>query len=181
MLERDKRIKSSITLNDMQNFFSSGIAQRLNDNDKSAEIFFLEEDKEYEYVDFIFFESSIAIMHKEYKNYIIISDKLKPVFSKYNPKILFKPLGLINREENRQYLYWICMIAPAIATDRIMQENEDLYPLVKPYYTNRIIRLEYKLESRFIITLEVAESILRRNCLGATLEKITIGVDQNEH
>ncbi|MCL2611010.1 MAG: hypothetical protein FWE02_04960 [Defluviitaleaceae bacterium] len=163
VIERDNRLHNPIKVSDIIGFFDANISDELEKDDFSAKSLFLNEAKDYEYVDFIFFDHSSTILYKIYRNYLMISDKYKVIFSKYNQKILFKPIALIDKSKSKHQLYWIIKIEPS--TKISLQE--------------RIIHICLKNENKFIVTLEVVESILRRSCLGVAFQKIEKGVYQD--
>ena len=170
ILNRDNRIQSPIKLNAIPNFFESGMGQQLEKDDLSASAFLLNESRAVELTDFIFFDISDTAKHRGYQKYMVISNKLQPVFSKYNPPIAFKPFAFINSKEKQQHMYWLCKVETVVRADKI--EDATLYPQLIPHYNSRIIRLELQNESKFIVTLEVLESILKYGALGIAFRKI---------
>lgn len=166
-MKKDERIYNPIRIKDIQGFYEKGMAEKIEARDLSAEAFILS-DKEYEFVDFIFFDKFATNLNKEYRQYIMISDKYKLIFSKYNPDIVIKPIALINK--GNQYLYWMCKIIHVMkACDESELDSKDLED---KYKDTRILRLDLPEISKFIIKLEVVESILRRNCIGVVFELI---------
>ena len=169
MLGRDSRVQSPLKLGDISGYFDSGMDIELESGDLRAAAFRMDVETVYEYVDFIFFDRSDTAKHRGYGRYLAISDKLQSVFSKYNPQILFKPFAVNNAKQSRQDVYWLCKVEPAVQVDTL---DGDLYQQLLPYRKHRIIRVDFQNEIRFVVTLEVVESMLRRGVQGVTVKNL---------
>jgi hypothetical protein len=167
-MKPDKRIGRAIRPADIRDLFERNLPA-LMERGMGAEAFFLAEGKAYEYTDFIFLEEAATVMYRAYKDYILIADRLMGVLSKYNPKMLSRPVALINQEDGRQDVYWFCRVEPAIRTEDVeggvwAPKATGLCP------SGGLVRLERRLSCRYAATLEATESILRRDAVGVRFE-----------
>ena len=169
MLGRDNRVTQPLKLADIPDYFNSQMDTQLESGDLRAAAFRMDTKNVYEYADFIFIDRSDTAKHRGYGKYFVISDKLQVIFSKYNPQTLFKPFAINNAPQARQDVYWLCKIEPAIQVENF---DDTLYQQLQPYQNHRIIRADSGNDTRFFVTLEVVESILRRGAHGAMITEL---------
>ena len=119
-----------------------------------------------------------AILHQPT---YLLADELKLLFSKYDPTFLCKGIQLYAMEEecHEHYLYWV----PEFVQVACLHPKAEFYPngMCKKIILNRakipdipFFQLQETLENRIIVTLPVAESILRRHLYGIRLEEIEV-------
>lgn len=127
------------------------------------------EKRQSDYVDFI--ERPVALL----------SDKLKQLIERYEPRCSFKPVILAEIAKGKQTPYWLA-IPPKVsclAPETSFQQDGTLKNLVidealaAPY---PFFQVEGIHETFLVINIELAESILRRGFRGITLQRVdTIG------
>ncbi|BFH60411.1 imm11 family protein [Paenibacillus azoreducens] len=110
----------------------------------------------------------------------LLSDPMKRIIELYNTQARFKQVYLVNRELSRQELYWIPSV-PSV--DGISEQTEfyahdqTLKHLVldsQKLKEHHFFRLSGVREPYFIVSLEAAESLLRRSLSGFQLQKLEI-------
>ncbi|MDR0268865.1 hypothetical protein [Paenibacillus sp.] len=110
----------------------------------------------------------------------LLSDPMKRILELYNTEARFKQVYLVNRKPIRQELYWI----PSVPSIDGISEQTEFYAhdqtlkhlvldsqKVKDHY---YFRLSGVREPYFIVSLEAAESLLRRSLNGFRLQKLEI-------
>ncbi len=115
-----------------------------------------------------------------YKPAFMISDALRSVFALYEPKMELKGVQLFanNMDDNTAPLYWMPYIEPVVCLGGESRKypNGMLEKLVldrNASIENRhIFRVAEILEYKIIVSLPVAESILRRQMTGISFEPI---------
>lgn len=125
----------------------------------------IEENEKSEYMDFI--ESP----------YPIVSDKLKVLLKKYDENIFFKPVVFNNIKKMKQTLYWIIVpeTLDCLSTKSEFNKDDTIKRLViddKKAFPYKIFKVNGLRENFIIITLDVVESILRRDFQGIKFEKL---------
>ena len=107
----------------------------------------------------------------------LISDKLQKLLKKYDENIFFKPVVFTNLEEMSQVLYWL--IAPetlnCISSKSEFNKNGTIKKLVinkKKAFPYKIFKVDNIIEDFIVVTLDVAESILRRDFAGINFKKV---------
>lgn len=111
----------------------------------------------------------------------LLGDELKLLFSKYDPTLVCKGIQLYAMEEecHEHYLYWV----PNFVQTSCLHGKAEFYPngMCKKIRLKRFhipdapfFQLQDTLENKIIITLPVAESILRRHLYGIQLEEIEV-------
>lgn len=168
---QDKRVLNSVE--------PIGVAKAIDKNiDTKAEDempvqFYIKEKKENEYVDYIDGQAPL------------ISDKLKYIFEKFQEDIFLKPAVLADIKRMRQDLYWIMIPQTVECLSPKAEFNKDgtLKKLVidetKLGFT-KIFKIEGILENFIIISLDLAESILRRDFTGIKLERVEKDLRKDE-
>ncbi len=115
-----------------------------------------------------------------YEPALMVSDALRRVFVLYEPKMEFKGVQLFanDLEDNTAPLYWMPYIEPVVclSTESKKYPNGMLEKLVldrNASIENRhIFRVAEILEYKIIVSLPVAESIIRRQMTGISFEPI---------
>lgn len=110
----------------------------------------------------------------------LLSDSMKRILELYNTEARFKQVYLVNRDSSRQELYWI----PSIPSVDGISEQTEFYAhdqTLKHLVLDRskvkehhFFRLSGVREPYFIVSLEAAESLLRRSLSGFRLQKLEI-------
>ncbi|KJD38591.1 hypothetical protein QD46_18170 [Paenibacillus polymyxa] len=110
----------------------------------------------------------------------LFSDPMKRILELYNTQARFKQVYIVSREPSRQELYWISSV-PSVNG---ISEQTEFYPhdqtlkrlvldsqKVKGHHFFRLYNVR---EPYFIVSLEAAESLLRRNLGGFRLQKLEL-------
>ena len=114
---------------------------------------------------------------------MLISNKLKPIVSKYQRNIRFQMVLFVERKRGHQEIYHV-MDVPEVdcLSDNAPRRLGDVTELVldeDKIGVNRIFRVkDYNME--LVIRLDVAESLLRRNGSGVTFEKVKMRRKRDE-
>ena len=112
------------------------------------------------------------------ETYMLVSEKLKRIMSKYQSNAIFKTVVLIERKINRQEIYYL-ISAPLIqcASDQTVYNKQGQ---VKEFVLDeekvghaRIFKAD-NYENHVLVRLDVAESILRRDSYGVSFDRVTI-------
>lgn len=111
----------------------------------------------------------------------LVSDRLKKLLSLYEKEIEFKGIQLFpTSEESRQYpVYWVPYFPEpdCIHESSVWYDNGMISSLVldgSRIGRRNIFRLPRLLEYRIVVSLPVAESILRRRFYGVELRKMEV-------
>ena len=157
LLKRDNRIQSPIRLSTLPGFVESRMGAQLDEGNLGAASFHMESEQALDYEDFIFLDMTLITRYKGYAHQLVVSNAVQPVFEKFCPDMLFKPFSLINGNEKRKDLYWLCKIE----TDNphVFRINEDS-------------------EAPFAVSLEVVEGLLRLSAVGMEMTKLEGGTPQ---
>jgi len=128
------------------------------------------EKKENEYVDYL------------EKPVVLISDKLKQVFEKYKQNIFYRAVVLADEKNMDQDLYWQLVIKnlDCISNKSEFDKVGNLKKLVineNKIEDNKIFKIEYKFQNIIIVSLDIAESILRRDFTGIKLKRVETEVE----
>ncbi|MED0673641.1 serine protease [Aneurinibacillus aneurinilyticus] len=139
--------------------------EQLRKMDKLILQFSLKEKTTNEYVDFI--QRPIPLL----------SDQCKQIIEKYVPHMHFKSVVLVDRKQMRQDVYWL--IAPprinCLSDESEFHKDGTIKRLVideQKAISHKIFRIDGILEDYILISLDVAESLLRRNFTGIRLKKV---------
>jgi hypothetical protein len=144
--------------------------ERSDKNTENAIIIQYKEKRDCEYLDYI-----------EVGAFVLVSDELKKLFSKYEKEIKFRLVVLIDQTKEGRKLYWImdvplidCLsgksefspggIVKSMVLDKTLIDNRSIFA----YKTGKSLILK----KQIIINLDVAESILRRNIVGINYERL---------
>lgn len=108
----------------------------------------------------------------------LVSDAMKRILELYNVHIRWKQIHLVSPDTNHQELYWIAHV-PAVEGTSIHSEfhphDQTLKRLVldaAQIKEHHYFRLGGVRETYFIVSLEAAESLLRRGLTGFRLHKL---------
>lgn len=111
----------------------------------------------------------------------LISDRMKKLLELYEKKSSFKGIQIFpTAEESRQYpLYWVPKFPEinCFHKNTVIQDNGMVGKLVldgKKIGKNQIFRLPGLIEYKVIVSMPVAESILRRRMYGVEFQKIEV-------
>lgn len=111
----------------------------------------------------------------------LITTPIKKVFSLYDEAMRFKGVQLFTTDEEDQTapLYWVplCKEIACIHRDTSKYDNGLVKTLVldeQAIHGESIFKVKGLVESKIIITLPVAESLLRRKLYGIGLEKVEV-------
>ncbi|KJD42938.1 imm11 family protein [Paenibacillus terrae] len=135
-----------------------------------AQVLYVHATEDAEYTDWLSFSASQPLL----------SDPMKRILELYNTQARFKQLYIVNREPSRQELYWISSV-PTV--DGISEQTEfyahdqTLKRLVLDSHKvngHHFFRLSNVREPYFIVSLEAAESLLRRSLSGFRLQKLEL-------
>lgn len=111
----------------------------------------------------------------------LISDNLKNVMELYEKEMEFKGVQLFPKEEEcKQYpLYWVPLFheEKCLHKDTVFLDNGMISKLIldqERIGNRQILRISDILEYKVIVSLPVAESILRRRLYGIGIQKIEV-------
>lgn len=113
----------------------------------------------------------------------MISDDMMKVFRMYDENISFKAVQVFpNRMDDVQYatkLYWVydCVSEECMHKDTVIYPNGELEELILDRRKVRgrdIFRVRGLQENKVVVSLAVAESILRRKPYGVSLKKVIV-------
>ncbi|MEY9973222.1 hypothetical protein ABH966_003606 [Lysinibacillus sp. RC46] len=128
---------------------------------------------ENDYIDFI--EKPIALL----------ADPVKQLVEKYEPRLPFKPVVLVDMPKLKQSLYWLS-IPPKVACLSAQTEFH-LDGTLKKLVIDEVLAAPYTFfkiegikEDYIIVNIELAESILRRAFRGIRLRKVQTEGKWNE-
>lgn len=165
LLEQDQRVANAVI--PMNVDIPRRAFSRLNvaEQDDGAVQYYVKGHSSIEYVDFI--ERPIPL----------ITDAVKQVMERYDPKIFFKPVVLADPKRMRQTLYWLVIprIVEGLSSKSEFNKTGTLKRLVideKKVGDATIFRIDRVLEDQIVINLYVAESLLRRGFKGLRLKRV---------
>lgn len=165
ILSRDERVPYSVKLpglSEVKEQLKKGNTQKVDDSPVSISITKSSLD---EYTDFI--ETPVPLA----------SDRLKQILEKYDPDIFLKPVVLADMKHMAQDLYWLMvpfsMDCLSLKSEfnkdgtikKLVIDEEKAGPL-------KIFKIDGIREDFIIVTLDVAESILRRDFTGIRLKRM---------
>lgn len=108
----------------------------------------------------------------------LVSDNLKSLIEKYDENIFFRPFVFQDIENKIQSVYWFAIFEQLNCLSKESEFNKDgsLKKLVidkDKANGYRIFKVNGIIEDYIIISLDLAESILRRDFLGLKIKKIS--------
>ncbi len=113
----------------------------------------------------------------------MVSDTLRRVLQMYDESISFKSLQVFPTTEKdlmeatRTYWIYDCVMEDCVHSDTVILPNGEFQELIldkKRVKGRDIFRVKGSLDNKLIVSLAVAESILRRNVYGVELQKVHI-------
>ncbi|MEJ8553215.1 hypothetical protein [Tepidibacter sp. Z1-5] len=167
ILNQDNEIGNSIKLRDFQSnkhmVFTKNQESALND----VSTIFVIGDEDSIYTDFI--ENPVFLISKE----------LKKVFEMHEHTLIYKTVVLSNIEQQIQKVYHMVLtdIIDAISEKTTYYKNnwEENIVLDKSKIQNHnIFQIKGVTKNYFIVSLDVAESILRRGFVGVSFEEVEV-------
>lgn len=128
-------------------------------------VFYIKEKPDIRYPDFI--QNPIPL----------VSDKFKRIIGEYQCETLFKPIVLADKKRMHQHLYWIAAPGRTDIISSRTEFNKDgsvkrLVIDVSYFFRKNVFMLDGIVENFLVISLEVAERLLRENFDGIILKKI---------
>lgn len=168
-MSQDRRLQDTICLRDFDTRDAYGRIFRPEDEERvnDTTVVYLRKNSGETAVDFL---QSPAYM---------VSEKVKCVFSMYQDNIVFKKVIFIQKEERESYLYYIPLIhkvdALADCVERYPNGTEKKIILDSARIgKNRVFFLEKSFARQPIVSIEVVESLLRRQPAGVMFEEIEV-------
>jgi hypothetical protein len=109
----------------------------------------------------------------------MLSDRMKSITAKYNLGIRWKRVDLIDRQQNDRNVYWIMQVPPvdALSAGSEFHQNGALKRMVLDYEKvkrHHFFSVQGILEPYIVVSLDAAESFLRRGLTGFVLQKVEI-------
>ncbi|MBG9564400.1 hypothetical protein P9302_26635 [Brevibacillus agri] len=110
---------------------------------------------------------------------VMLSDRMKSITAKYNLGIRWKRVDLIDRQQNDRNVYWLMQV-PAVdvlAKSSEFHQNGALKRMVLDYEKakkHHFFSVQGILEPYIVVSLDAAESFLRRGLTGFVLQKVEI-------
>lgn len=137
---------------------------------------------------------SVKVAYIEYQKYqeipdilayptYMVSDEIRRVLHMYDENISFKGVQVFpNRPKyikEASKVYWVydCVMENCLHKDSVRLPNGELKELILDKRKLRgrdIFRVQGTLDNKLVISLAVAESILRRNLYGVGLERLSV-------
>lgn len=108
----------------------------------------------------------------------LVSDKLKQILEKYDKNIFFRPLVFQDIKNKKQSVYWVAVFEDidCLSEETEFHKDGKLKRLVvdkEKVEGYRIFTVKGMLENYIIISLDLAESLLRRDFLGLKIKRIS--------
>ncbi|WP_236896151.1 imm11 family protein [Clostridium beijerinckii] len=114
------------------------------------------------------------------RNLFLISEKMKKIIEKYDPKMLFKTIPLINLYHKKQENYYM----PIFQEIECLSEKAELNlnrTVVKKIILDKekingkkIFKIKESEKTLIVVRLDVAESLLRREFRGMCLKRLEV-------
>lgn len=169
LLKQDERYSYTPSILDWFNKINIKNLNLINaDKIKDVVILYVKSDKNNNYLDVL--DNQL----------FLVSEPMKKILEKYDPNIIFKMICLIDYKNSKQSIYYLPIFEEieALSEDAEMNLNKTV---VKKLVLNeekiknkKIFKLKESSESMVVIRLDVAESLLRRDFDGISLEKVEI-------
>ena len=109
----------------------------------------------------------------------MFSERLQDILEAYEPELIFKDVLLIHKEKELQYRYVHTLMDQLEA----ISQNSEFYPngmekrLIldgRKAAGHHLFLLENSRRRDPLVSLPLAESLLRRNCIGIRLEEVEV-------
>jgi len=128
-----------------------------------TEILYVREGQQNEYPDFL-------------EGYMLVSERLKRILGKYQKDTLFKTMILIEKERNRQEVYYLMSVpeVDCLSVETVYDKRGDVIEAVLDASRVGHARIFHVsgCGKRVFLRLDVAESILRRDSYGVWFERL---------
>lgn len=114
------------------------------------------------------------------KQIFIVSEEMKKIMEKYDLDIIFKRLGLIDYEKSEQKIYYLPIFneVEALSGKSEFNLNKTLVKKIvldkEKIKNKKIFKIKESDKTLVVVRLDAAESLLRRNFKGISLEKLEI-------
>lgn len=114
------------------------------------------------------------------RNLFLISEKMKKIIEKYAPDILFKTIPLIDLTYNKQENYYLPIFEEVEALGKNAELNLNKTVVKKIILDKekikgkKIFKIKESSKALVVVRLDVAESLLRREFKGMSLERLEI-------
>jgi hypothetical protein len=167
VLEQDRRIVDAVVPVGIDIPHQAFKRLNIEVQDELSVQYYVKDNPHIEYVDFI--ERPIPL----------VTDGVKEVFERYEPQMFFKPVVLADPKRMRQDLYWLVIpeLLDCLSPWSEFQKNGTLKRLVidpiKVGKTN-VFRIADTIEEQLLVSLHVAESLLRRGFCGIHMKRVEI-------
>ncbi|MFA4136153.1 MULTISPECIES: imm11 family protein [unclassified Brevibacillus] len=107
----------------------------------------------------------------------MMSQQMKSIIEKYNPRIQWKCVHLIDKRSGSQNVYWVMQIPTldCLSQDSEFYLNGTVKRLVLDHEkvkAHHFFAIEGILEPYIVVSLDAAESLLRRSYTGFVLQKV---------
>ncbi|BBK76107.1 imm11 family protein [Clostridium butyricum] len=110
----------------------------------------------------------------------MVCERMQKIISKYDPEIIFKILPLIDRRHDRQENYYLPIIEEieALSDRSKLNMNKTVVEKIvldkSKISGQKIFRIKESEKPLIVVSLDVAESLLRRKFKGISLERLEI-------
>lgn len=169
LLKQDKRYSNPPQI---LNLFKTIDIRNLNllraDNIPDNQVLFVKESENNEYLDTI--DTQI----------FLVSKNMKKILEKYSLNIIFKMTGLIERESQKQNIYYLPIFEEieALSEDSEFNLNKTVVKKIildeEKIKDKKIFKIKESDKTLIVVRLDVAESILRREFTGVFLERLEV-------
>jgi hypothetical protein len=112
--------------------------------------------------------------------FFLVSENIKKIIEKYDPNIIFKMICLVDFKNSKQNIYYLPIFEEIEALSQAAEMNLNK-TVVKKLILNeekinnkKIFKLKESSKTMVIVRLDVAESLLRRDFNGISLERLEI-------
>lgn len=164
---QDKRIKNCVKLRDFTTEESVDFTKEDADKLRESTIIFATSDKEVSYPCIL--EAPITMVEQE----------VQKVITMYDDTVIFKSVAIINKEENTQERYKVMLLDRIDCLHETTEYRKDksIQKLVldsKKVSKSKIFRIQGTKRKDIIVSMDIAESLLRRRVFGIRFEEIKI-------
>ncbi|HEX2954961.1 MAG TPA: DUF1629 domain-containing protein [Bacillota bacterium] len=167
ILEQDQRVADAVLPTNVEIPRRAFKRLEAEEQDDLAIQYYVKDNPQIAYIDFI--ERPVPL----------VTDAVKQIMEKYDPKLFLKPVVLADPKRMRQELYWLVLpkMLDCLSKKSEFNKNGTLKRLVideEKVGGTMIFRIHGTLEEQIIINLYVAESMLRRGFTGFWLKRVEI-------
>lgn len=167
VLEQDRRIVDAVIPVGIDITHEAFKRMNIQEQDDLAVQYYVKDNSHIEYIDFI--ERPVPL----------VTDGVKEVFELYEPQMFFKPVVLADPKRMRQDLYWLVIpeLHECLSSQSEFQKNGTLKRLVidkMKVGRYKVFRIADTIEEKLLVSLHVAESLLRRGFCGIHMKRVEI-------